>query len=142
MSDNEWGDLQAVFVATLRESKTEPVPEQIIRMAQMSLTGFRQENGTVLHAMQHEFETVERAEKFMRHMRNAGAHTTPVSSITVVQDPDRRKVVKYDEQGNPVLNEAGKPVMVPGPAVNPLVVAWRAGAKKGKTAAVDTPASA
>jgi hypothetical protein len=140
MSENEWGDLEAVFVATLRETKTEPVPAEIIKLAQRSLAGFTQPDGTVLHAMQLPFGTIERATAFAKHMRNAGQHTTPVSSITVVQDPDRKRTAKLDEQGNPVLNDAGKPVMVPGAPVNPLVVAWRAGAKKGRQA-VDTPAA-
>jgi hypothetical protein len=135
MSETEWGNLEAVFVNTLREVKTEPVPEPIIKLAQASLTGRDRGDGTVIHAMQLEFNSIERANAFAKHMRNAGAHTTPVSSITVVQDPERGRVDKLDDNGRPVLNDNGKPVRVPGPPVNPLVVAWRAGAKKGRATA-------
>jgi hypothetical protein len=132
---SEWGDLEAKFVTTLRSVKTEPVPEEIIKLAQRSLDGHKLADGSLMHAMQLKFETAERATSFAAHMRNAGAHTRPVSSITVVQDPERTRVDKLDEQGRPVTNEAGKVVKVPGPPVNPLAVAFRAGAKKGKVPA-------
>jgi hypothetical protein len=130
---NEWDGLNAQFVTTLREQKVEPVPEPIIKLAQRSLDGIPHptDEGVVLHAMQLEFETEARAAAFARHMRNAGLHTSPASSITVVIDPERRKVPKT-EDGREVVNETGRPVMVPGPAVNPRLVAWRAGARRGR----------
>jgi len=57
-----------------------------------------------------------------------------VSSITVVIDPERGRVQRSDDEGRLMVNEAGKPVMVPGPAVNPCKVAWRAGARRGRNA--------
>lgn len=135
MSETEWGNLEAAFVTTLREQHIEPVPPQIVRYAQMSYDGAPDpadpENpDRKLHAMQHEFETPERAAAFARHMRNAGPHTTPPSSVTVVVDPARRKVQAI-ENGEPVMKD-GKAVMVPGPPVNPRLVAWRAGARRGR----------
>jgi hypothetical protein len=133
LADNEWGGLEAAFVTTLREQHAEPVPEQIIRYAQMSYDGRPHPDNPalLLHAMQYEFETPERAQAFARHMRNAGAHTRPPSSVTVVVDPQRRKTEAVDADGQPVVKD-GKPVMVLGPAVNPRLVAWRAGARRGR----------
>ena len=132
---NEWDNLNAAFVTTLREQKVEPVPEPIVKLAQRSFDGVTHPDdpNSKLHAMQMEFETEARAAAFAKHMRNAGPHTKPPSSITVVIDPQRGKVAKV-EDGKEVLNESGKPVMVPGPAVNPRLVAWRAGARRGRAA--------
>jgi hypothetical protein len=138
VASNEWGKLEAQFVTSLREVKTEPVPDQIVRLAQASLngrpTGEQDKDGSpvLMHAMSITFETPERAEAFARHMRNAGPHTIPQSSVTVVVDPERGKVQDKDENGNPRVNDKGKPVMVPGDPVNPCKVAFRAGARRGR----------
>jgi hypothetical protein len=135
---NEWDDLQAEFVTTLREQRVEPVPEPIVKLAQRSLTGVRtgpDEDNPVMHAMQLTFDSEAKAAAFAKHMRNAGMHTSPVSSITVVVDPERGKVPSVTADGEAVLNGDGKPVMVPGPAVNPCKVAWRAGQRRGRGSA-------
>jgi hypothetical protein len=134
MLDEDWGSLEAHYVTTLREVKTEPVPEAIVSLAQKSYDGFThpKDPALKLHAMELKFETPERAARFAAHMRNAGAHTMPPSSVTVVVDPARKKVGKLNEQGQPVMNDAGKAVRVPGPAVDPCKVAWLAGKKRGR----------
>lgn len=134
MAETTWAGLEATFVTKLRETKTEPVPDEIVKLAQRSLTGIDQ-NGTKLHAMQLEFETAERATAFAKHMRNAGPHTDPASSISVVIDPERRKVQDTTADGKPRFNDEGKAVMVDGPAVNPKLVAFRAGPRRGKAPA-------
>lgn len=135
MSDeSEWGSLEATFVQTLRETKIEPVPAPIIKLAQKSYDGTKhpQNPDELLHSMQLIFDTPERAQAFAKHMRNAGPHTNPVSSVTVVIDPERKKTDKLDEAGQPVKDENGKVVKVPGPPVNPCMVAWRAGKRRGR----------
>jgi hypothetical protein len=138
---SEWEGLNAQFVTTLREQRVEPVPEPIVKLAQRSLDGVPHpdQEGVMLHAMQRTFTEEEggapRAAAFARHMKNAGLHTKPPSSITVVVDPDRKKIPKLDENGQEVLNENGKVVMVPGPPVDPCKVAWRAGARRGRSSA-------
>lgn len=138
---NEWGKLEAEFVTTLRDVKTEPVPEPIVRLAQRSLdgqpTGDVTKDGTpvLMHAMQLTFDTEAKATAFARHMRNAGLHTKPQSSVTVVVDPERSKVQDKNEDGTPKVNDKGKPVLVPGDPVNPRKVAFRAGARRGRAVA-------
>lgn len=132
--ETEWDSREAVYVTQLRETKIEPVPAPIVALAQKSYDGAPDPDheGQKLHAMQLTFETVARAIAFERHMRNAGPHTTPPSSVTVVRDPNRKKVAQTGPDGNVVMGENGKPVMVPGPAVNPNLVAWRAGIRRGR----------
>lgn len=139
--ENEWGDLEAQFVTRLRDEKVEPVPAPIVALAQASLnghpTGEKDSDGNEirLHAMQREFETAERAAAFAKHMRNAGKHTTPPSSITVLVDPNREKVqARHAETGQLLVKADGKPDMIDGPVVNDRLVAWRAGAKRGRVA--------
>jgi hypothetical protein len=129
----EWDGLNAEFVTTLREQRIEPVPEPIVKLAQRSFNGVPHPSDpeVKLHAMQLKFDTEAKAAAFARHMGNAGLHTVPQSSITVVIDPERKKVPKV-EDGKEVLNEKGKVVMVPGPPVDPCKVAWRAGARRGR----------
>jgi hypothetical protein len=133
----EWDDLNAQFVTTLREQRVEPVPDPIVKLAQKSYDGVPDPSNpeNVLHSMQLAFEDEARAMAFERHMKNAGLHTTPPSSVTVVRDPERGKVQKMNAEGQPEVNENGKPVMVPGPPVNPCKVAWRAGARRGRNSA-------
>lgn len=134
MAEQEWGGLQATFVTKLREKKTDPVPEQIVKLAQRSLEGQPGPNGTVLHAMQLEFDTPEKAQAFAKHMRNAGGLTNPPSSMSVVVDPERTKVQDTTAEGKPKYNDDNKPVMVLGPPVNPKLVAFRAGVRRGRKA--------
>jgi|SRR5579859_838758 len=133
---SDWDGLEAQFVTTLREQRVEPVPAPIVKLAQRSLDGIVHPSNpeAKLHSMQLEFDTEAKAIAFERHMKNAGLHTTPQSSITVVRDPERGKVQQTDSEGRPIVNDKGKPVMIPGTAVNPRKVAWRAGARRGRAA--------
>jgi hypothetical protein len=136
--ENEWDGLEAQFVTKLREDRVEPVPAPIVRLAQLSLDGTTHPDNpdVTLHAMQREFESVERAAAFAKHMKNAGPHTNPPSSVTVAVDPNRTKVqARNAETGELLFKDNGKPDMVPGPSVNPRLVAWRAGARRGRAAA-------
>jgi hypothetical protein len=136
--DNEWDGLEAQFVTKLREDRVEPVPAPIVRLAQLSLDGTKHPDDAelVLHAMQREFETPERALAFAKHMKNAGPHTNPPSSVTVAVDPNRPKVqARNSETGELLFKDNGKPDMVPGDPVNPRLVAWRAGARRGRATA-------
>jgi hypothetical protein len=133
---DEWGGLDPAFTVTLKETKVEPVPDAIVKLAQRSLDGepHPKDDSLIMHAMNITFESPERAEAFAAHMRNAGPHTTPMSSITVVVDPERQKVPQIGADGQPVTKD-GKTVMVPGEPVNPSKVAWRAGTRRGKAPA-------
>lgn len=134
MVENEWGGLEATFVTSLQETRVEPVPDPIVKLAQRALDGAPHptDPDKTIHAMEITFETEAKAEAFARHMRNAGLHTTPKSSITVKIDPESQKVPKLDENGQTVYNDNGRAVMVPGPPVNPRKVAWRAGLRRGR----------
>lgn len=136
MTDEDWGAYEAGFVEKLRAEKTEPVPEPIIRLAQQSRNGQQHPDNPELvkHAMHVELDTEAKAQAFAKHMRNAGAHTTPPSSITVIVDPDRKKVQATTDEGGLRWTDDGKPLMVAGPPVNPRKVAFRAGPRRGKTA--------
>ena len=133
MAEFKWGDVEGTFVDTLREKKVEPVPPEIVRLAQKSFDGVDGPNGTKLHAMHLEFPTAEMAQAFEKHMRNAGDHTKPVSSITVIRDPDRDRVPDTDDRGVQMVNpESGRKQTKLGPEVNPRKVAFRAGERRGR----------
>lgn len=136
MAETEWGGLEAKFVTSLRETKVEPVPGPIVKLAQRALDGEPHPNDPerIMHAMELEFETADKAQAFAKHMRNAGLHTTPPSSVTVVVDPESQRVAKLDDNGQPVTNENGKTVWVPGAPVNPRKVAFRVGERRGRKA--------
>lgn len=136
MAETEWGGLEAKFVTSLRETKVEPVPGPIVKLAQRALDGepHPDDPERIMHAMELEFETADRAAAFAKHMRNAGLHTTPPSSVTVVVDPESQRVAKLDANGQVVTNESGKTVWVPGAPVNPRKVAFRVGERRGRKA--------
>jgi hypothetical protein len=133
VSEFTWNQVEGQFVDTLRASKVEPVPAEIVKLAQKSLDGEPGPDGSLRHAYHVELPTVEQASAFEKHMRNAGAHTTPVSSVTVVRDPDRKRIPDLDQNGEQVVNpDTGRKQTVLGPAVNPRKVAFRAGEPRGR----------
>lgn len=80
-----------------------------IRMAQKSYDGFKSgegENAEILHVMTHRFPTVEAADAAEDELRRAGAYTNPVTTVSVVRDPE---------------GEGDK-----------RIVRWRAGNKRGR----------
>jgi len=83
----DFSELQAVTVDRLRAKKVTPVPAPIIKLAQLS---YDDEAVKELN-----LGSEERAAAFAAHMRNAGDHTKPVSSLTVVIDEDDKAVVRW-----------------------------------------------
>lgn len=106
----DFGEIEGQAVERLRAAKVEPVPDSIVKLAQLSLDGVPhpQDAEKRLHVRTHQFKPGEEAKRdaFVKHMRNAGMHTNPVSSVTVVTDPDRND--------------------------NHLKVSWRAGKRRGR----------
>lgn len=105
----DWGQVSGQAVKRLRAPKTEPVPDAIIALAQRSWDGVQDENdpeGEKLHVLRHEFSDLTVAKEFSKHMRKAGEHTTPMTSLTVIHDPDKTG--------------------------NEKVVAWKAGTRRGR----------
>lgn len=131
---SDWDGLKAEFVTTLREQTVQPVPDAIVKLAQKSLDGnpHPSDPNQKLHVMRIKFESEARANAFAAHMRNAGLHTTPQSSILVTVDPDRPRVPKLQANGEPELSEAGRVVKVLGAPVDPTVVQWKSGQRRGR----------
>src|SRR5215471_21402564 len=80
----DFSEVQATAVTRLKARKIVPVPKTVVALAQQAFDGVKLEDGTILHTLEFSFGTVERAEAFAKHMKNAGDHTTPLSSVTVV----------------------------------------------------------
>jgi hypothetical protein len=90
MTDNpnyDWTGLAGTAVERLRAPKVEPVPEPIVQLAQQSWDGVG-EGENKLHVLRFEFGDAETAAEFARLARKAGEHTTPLTSVTAVIDPD------------------------------------------------------
>lgn len=106
----DFGDIEGQAVERLRARKVEPVPDAIIKLAQLSRTGVPHPTkpDKLIHVRKHQFKPGEEAKlaAFVKHMKNTGPHLTPPGSVTVVQDPDKDG--------------------------NKLLVAWRAGEPRGK----------
>lgn len=110
-TDEDWGDITAKPAERLKARPVKPVPPAIVRHAQRSYEGVPHpddENKTV-HVLTHTFDSEEKAEAFAKHMKNAGDHTTPPTSVSVAVDPDGTGDKK--------------------------TVAWRAGKRRGRGAA-------
>jgi hypothetical protein len=107
---DEWGTITAHAVERLRAPKTPPAPPQVfISLAQESYLGRvnpEDPEGERLHVLRYDFATEERAGKAAKHLRDAGLHTMPKTSVTVIVDPDR--------------NGSGS------------VLSWKAGTRKGR----------
>jgi len=107
----DWSKVSGRAVQRLRAPKVPPVPTPIVALAQKSWDGVVDDDnpeGEKLHVLRHEFGDKEVAESFAKLIKKAGYHTTPNTTVTVVFDPD--------DDGHELL------------------VAWRAGAKRGKRA--------
>jgi hypothetical protein len=118
----DWGTITAHAVEKLRQPKTPPAPpSQFIALAQRSYEGVtdpRNSDGPRLHVLTFDFGTPERAQKAMKHLRDAGAHTTPPTSVRIVADPEREWTT-HPETGEKVW----------GPEVSPTTLAWKAGSR-------------
>lgn len=106
----DWENVTGTAIERLNKPKITPVPAAIVRQAQRSWDGV-DVNGEKRHILSHQFAKGEeaRAEAFAKLMKKAGAHTTPVTTVSVSVDPE----------------ETG----------NTLLVAWKAGKRRGRGAA-------
>lgn len=87
MTEFNWDELSGKTIERMRKPKTVPVPEAIIRQAQLSVD--TDPTLTNCHARTFDFGAdTARAEAFVKLMRRAGAHTKPESTIKVTLDPD------------------------------------------------------
>lgn len=107
----DWSGITARPAVRLQKEKIKDVPKSIVKHAQDSYDGVMHQ-GELRHVLVHEFPNEELAAQFAKHMKNAGPHTTPETSISVVIDPDA--------DGNKRL------------------VSWRAGKRRGRKAAGGT----
>jgi hypothetical protein len=85
-TEYDWSEINGVTVDRLRAPKTVPVPEPIVKQAQRSVDGDPKELKNTL-ALEHRFETEEKAVQFAKFMKKAGALTKPVATMLVVVDP-------------------------------------------------------
>jgi hypothetical protein len=88
--EHNWAGLTARTATLLKAPKIPPVPQEIVDLAQRSFDGVKDgegEDAEVNHVLAHEFKSEEMAAEFAKHMKNAGHHTTPKSSVSVAVDP-------------------------------------------------------
>lgn len=88
---HDWTAVTGRAVRRLKAPKIVPVPEPIVRQAQRSYDGVQDpENpeGDLLHVLEHDFKDKAKAAEFARLMRKAGDHTTPLTSVSAVIDPE------------------------------------------------------
>ena len=106
----DWTEVTGRAVKRLRAAKVVPVPEAIVRQAQLSYDGEADaETGEILHNRAHRFPSDEVAAEFARLIRHAGAHTKPETTVRPVIDPMRTGDLR--------------------------TVSWRAGQKRGPKSA-------
>lgn len=97
----DWSGVTGQAVELLKLPKIPDVPEPIVRQAQRSYDGVplkkdgkqvKDEDGNdvLTHNLRHTFESEGMAAAFAKHMKNAGHHTTPKTSLTVAIDPLER----------------------------------------------------
>src|SRR5215469_5625571 len=103
----DWKQVTGRTVERLRAQKVKPCPPAIVRLAQQSW-----DRGEI---KQWHAPTVEIAAEFAAHLKNAGPHTVPETSMSVVINPDPDG--KFGEK------------------TTDLDVSWKAGAKRGRPAA-------
>lgn len=108
MAEYDWSELNGTVVERLRKPKIAPVPDPIIRQAQRSVDG-DPANLKDTRSLHHVFKSEGERNEFVKQMRKAGAHTRPLSTMTVIVDPDREGI--------------------------PLKVGWKAGKRRGKAPA-------
>lgn len=84
----DWTGITAKATDRLRAPKIPDVPAPIVEQGQRAYDGVKDEKtGELLHILSHRFGSDEQAAEFARLVRNAGHHTTPLSTITAVVDP-------------------------------------------------------
>jgi len=102
----DWDKAKPVFADRLRAPKTAAKPSDgAIKMAQRSYDG-EKHGEDIVHVLRFRFPTAEIAEAAADELKRAGAFTTPESTVRTVIDPDN--------------------------AGDTRMVAWSAGAKRGR----------
>ena len=120
MAENQtmdWSKITGKTVERLRASKITPVPEHIVKLAQRSFDSGENIEWDAASLVKDAEQAIKVAAEFAKHMRNAGNHTTPQSSVSVVIGPE-----DLDDEGNRVK-------------LADTVVRWKAGKRRGKAAA-------
>lgn len=84
----DWSDINGEAVERMTKPKIAPVPVAIVAQAQRSVDR-DPEKLTDTGVFEKQFDSIARAETFMKFMKNAGQHTTPRCGMTVRQDPDK-----------------------------------------------------
>jgi hypothetical protein len=112
----KWDGVTGTAVERLRAPAPPPrPPDHLVKLAQQSWDGVQVDGeDEKRHVLRYQFGEGQEAKRdaFIKLIKAAGAHTTPPTTVTVVPDPDRET-----------------------PA-NELLVAWRAGARRGRGATV------
>lgn len=88
----DWSQVSGQATKRLRAPKVTPVPEGIVAEAQRSWDGVKDDEnpeGDLLHVLSYEFSSEEVAKEFAKLVKKAGDHTVPLTTVTVVPDPDR-----------------------------------------------------
>lgn len=111
----DWAGINGQAVERLKAPKVYEVPTPIVALAQKSWDGVplmrdgkavtdAEGNAVLTHNLRHNFGKGqdEKAKAFAEHMRHAGDHTTPQSSVSAVIDPDN------DGSAHVVAWKAGK----------------------------------
>jgi hypothetical protein len=84
----DWSGVNGQAVERLRAPKIPDVPKEIVAMAQRAYDGVKDpKSGEMFHVLSHRFGSDEQAAAFAKHVKNAGHHTTPLSTVTAVIDP-------------------------------------------------------
>lgn len=128
-----WSSMTVHAVDRLRAPKVAPVPDAIVKLAQTSYEGVMDPSnpeGERYHVLRHTFDTEERAAAFFKLIKKAGAHTTPMTSVTAVVDPDNlheahgrnvyRQETGSDATDAELIELGGR------------TVAWKSGVRRGK----------
>lgn len=106
-----WEGITGQAVEKLRAPAPPPrPPDSIVALAQKSWDGVG-EGDEKMHVLRHQFKAGEEAKRdaFLKLIKDAGAHTTPRTSVSAVTDPERDG--------------------------NELLVSFRAGVRRGRAAA-------
>lgn len=112
----DWSKITGKTVERLRASKVTPVPAHIVSLAQASYAQGANKEVDFALLIKDADKALATAAEFGKHMRNAGNHTTPPTSVSVVIGPED-------------TDENGARIKLPD-----TVVRYKAGKRRGKAA--------
>lgn len=98
-AEYDWSDVTGSAVQRLRKPKVAPVPDKVRELAQRSWDGVphvkdgkpvldNDGKPVLLHVLRHRFGSDAEAAAFAKAIKKAGPHTTPLTSVSAVIDPD------------------------------------------------------